>query len=136
MPTRAQHAKFNIARKELGMTEPQYRDMLFDLFGVESTKKLSYGQAEAFLKHLQRLGWKPKPSKRKHKKPTVAASVQPLINKVEALLAEAKRPWSYADAMAKRMYGVDQVAWLNPKRLRGIIAALTNDAKRHGRRVR
>lgn len=51
-----------------------------------------------------------------------------MIRKIEALLAELKAPWAYADAIAQRMFGIAFVAWCRqPAQLRAIIAAL--DAK-------
>ena len=58
-----------------------------------------------------------------------------LLKKIEALLAEANRPWSYAHGMAKRMLGVERVQWCEPYQLHKIVAALMYDARRHGRRI-
>jgi len=57
------------------------------------------------------------------------------MSKIEAFLAEAGRPWSYADGMAKRMFKVERLTFCTPVHLNKIIAALTYDARRHGRRV-
>jgi phage gp16-like protein len=57
----------------------------------------------------------------------------PLLKKIEALLAEANRPWSYAHSIAKRMLGIDQVQWCRSDQLHKIVAALMVDARRHGR---
>ena len=57
------------------------------------------------------------------------------MGKITALLAEAERPEAYADAMAKRMYKRDALAFCAPAELQGIVAALVKDAKRHGRQV-
>lgn len=54
----------------------------------------------------------------------------PMLKKVEALLADAKRPWNYVHSMAKHMAGVDRVEWCNPHNLHKIVAALVIDAKR------
>jgi phage gp16-like protein len=56
------------------------------------------------------------------------------MGKVEALLADAGRPWSYAVRLAKRMYRRDKLEWCGPEELRGIVAALSNDAARRKRR--
>ena len=58
------------------------------------------------------------------------------LKKIEALLAEARRPWSYADAIAKRMYRVERVAWCTPDQARGLVAALVANAAREGRRTK
>jgi phage gp16-like protein len=58
-----------------------------------------------------------------------------LLKKIEALLAEAGRPWKYAHSMAKRISKdhTDRVQWCDAHDLHKIVAALMYDAKRHGR---
>ncbi len=56
-----------------------------------------------------------------------------MLKKIEAMLAEAKRPWAYAHSMAKKMAGVDRVQWCPPKQMHDIVSALMYDAVRHGR---
>lgn len=126
-------AKIHIAKKELAMDDDTYRAMLQSIAGVSSSKDLTDAGVTKVLAHLQRCGWKPKAAAKAGKKPSVARGRQALVGKVEALLAEAKRPWDYADAMAKRMFGVDKTDWLDAEQLVKLVAALTYDAKRHGR---
>lgn len=62
-----------------------------------------------------------------------------LMTKVEALLADMKLPWDYADGIAKRMYGVGcfRVDMCDAKQMRGVITALTKrQQKKGGRRVK
>lgn len=126
-------AKIHIAKKELAMDDDTYRAMLQSIAGVSSSKDLTDAGMTKVLAHMQRCGWKPKTTTKAGKKPSVGRGRKALVGKVEALLAEAKRPWSYADAMAKRMFGVDKVDWLKAEQLVKLVAALTYDAKRHGR---
>ncbi|MGC0153300.1 gp16 family protein [Chromobacterium vaccinii] len=124
-------ALIHIAKKELAMEEDAYRAMLLSVGGVASSKDLSPEGIERVLTHMKRCGWLPKGGKR----PRVGQSREALVGKIEALLAEAGRPWSYADAMAQRMYGVELAGWLAPMQLHSLAAALTYDAKRHGRKT-
>ena len=55
------------------------------------------------------------------------------MKKVEALLAEANRAWAYADGMAKHMFKVDRVDFLDDSQLHKLLQALIIDAKRQGR---
>lgn len=126
-------AKIHIAKQQLGMDDDTYRAMLQAVAGVRSAKGLSVAGASAVLQHLQRCGWKPKPAKKAGRKPTPPAGRRTVISKVEALLAEAKRPWDYAHAMALRMFQVEKVDWLDDQQLQKLLAALIYDAKRHGR---
>ncbi|KQC11104.1 MAG: hypothetical protein APR55_08150 [Methanolinea sp. SDB] len=56
-----------------------------------------------------------------------------MMRKIEAMLAEAKRPWKYAHDMAKHMYNIDRLEWCHEMQIHDIVAALVYDAKRHGR---
>ena len=44
--------------------------------------------------------------------------------KIEAILTELKLEWSYADGIAKQMFGIERVAWLDPDQLFKVMAAL------------
>jgi phage gp16-like protein len=57
-----------------------------------------------------------------------------LIGKIEAHLADAKRPWAYVNAMCKRMFGVDVVQWCDCSQLHKLVAALEYDQKRRKER--
>ncbi|MCD5362776.1 gp16 family protein [Chromobacterium aquaticum] len=129
-------AKIHIAKKELALDDDTYRAMLQSIAGVSSSKDLTVAGVNKVLAHLKRCGWKPKTAAKTGKRPSVGRDRKALMDKVEALLAEAKRPWAYADAMAKRMFTVDKVDWLDAEQLQKLVAALTYDAKRHGRDMR
>lgn len=126
-------AKIHIAKKELAMDDDTYRAMLLSVAGVSSSKDLTEVTAPLVLAHFQRCGWKPKSAVKFGRKPRVGQGRQALIGKIEALLAEAGRPWHYADAMAQRMFQVEKTDWLDSEQLQKLVAALTYDAKRHGR---
>ena len=55
------------------------------------------------------------------------------LKKIEALLTIGAKPWAYADGMARRMYDIARVQWIEDlEQLRGIITALRKQAKREG----
>jgi len=60
MPSRADLAKIHIAKKELGLTDEAYRDIMRAQFRKESAAKLTPGQACQLINHFRSLGWKPK----------------------------------------------------------------------------
>lgn len=127
-------AKIHIARRQLGLDDDVYRSILRRVAGVDSSKALTPRQVSRVLAEFERLGWKPGPAKRAGRaRPNPAAERQALIGKIEAQLAEAGRPWSYADALAARMFQIDRVEWCDTDRLRRLVAALAYDAARHGR---
>jgi phage gp16-like protein len=132
MPRNPTLAKIHIAKKDLGLDDETYRAMLQQHGGVTSSKDLTPLGAAKVLQHLEKAGFKPKASQGKRPKP--AAGRGALVGKIEAQLASAGRPWDYAHSMAKKMYQVEKVDWLNEEQLGGIVAALAIDAKRRSKR--
>lgn len=143
-------AKVHIAGKDLTDKLPgfDYRQMLFDRYGVESSKELRIGQLEDLVRHMETLGWVAKPTKRQKAMAKDAARPKEkherregLMGKIEALLAEKGRaegtyvPWSYAASILKKQGGPDRFEWATDAQLRGVMIALTRDAERKGRRT-
>ena len=130
-------AKIHIAKSQLGLDDETYRALLARVAGVRSAKDLSPRQIVAVIAEFERLGWKPKTARKTSRtKPNPAAERKKLVSKIEAFLAEANRPWEYADGMALRMFKVERIEWCDFDQLRKVIAALSYDAKRQGRPVR
>lgn len=59
-----------------------------------------------------------------------------MLKKIEAMLAEGKRPWAYAHNMSKKMFRVDRIEWCPPKQMHAIVSAMMIDAIRHGRKTK
>jgi phage gp16-like protein len=61
-PSKADLAKIHIAKKELGLTDEVYRDIMRARFGKskDSAAKLTPGQAFSLLAYFRKIGWKPK----------------------------------------------------------------------------
>ena len=115
MASRANLAKIHIARKQLGMDEDTYRAMLQSVGRVQSSKDLDDAGAAKVLAHLQRSGFKP--TKQTSRKPHIGGDRARLVGKIGALLADGGKPWSYAEAMAKRMFSVDKLEWCDRDQL-------------------
>ncbi|GAB0058070.1 hypothetical protein SIID45300_02410 [Candidatus Magnetaquicoccaceae bacterium FCR-1] len=154
MSSSAAFAKIHIAKKELGLDDAQYRQMLRDRYGVESSKTLSAQDIADLLSHLQKLGWKPKlPKAAEQPAPPAGRRPQPkkgneaMIAKVAAMLKNAGRlgqgatRFAYADGIARHMFfGGDPdvqvwVEWLERWQLVKVIQALEYDAKRLPRKT-
>lgn len=117
--------KIHIAKQQLGLEDDIYRAVLARVAGVRSAKELSDRQAGAVLAEFERLGWKPKQSSKAKGKPHNFVRLPEEVRVIEAQLADMGLSWAYADAIAKRMYGVPRVAWLKtPDKYRAILAAL------------
>lgn len=126
--------KIQIARRQLGLDDDTYRALLQRVAGVSSSTKLSPRQVGTVLAEFERQGWKPKASAKGRAAPRPAPDRKALMGKVEAFLAEANRPWAYADGMAQRMFKVERVEWMDADQLRRLVAALGYDARRNGRK--
>ena len=132
--------KIHIAKGQLRMDDGTYRAMLLTIGGVKSSKDLTPEGLDKVIRHLEKIGAVfTKTSKKAGRKPNNLESGSgrvPQLKKIEALLAEAQRPWEYALAMAKRMYNKDKLEFCSHTELAAIIAGLTRNAEREGRRVR
>lgn len=139
-------ARIHMAKKALGLEDDTYRSLLKATTGKDSASALGPGERWKVLCELGRLGAsgcpqprtppataKPQPQGHPGKPTIIRADCQRLVGKIEAQLAEAKRPWAYAHTLAKRMFQKDQVQLCEPDELRRLVAALSYDAKRHGR---
>ena len=122
-------AKIKIAQKQLQMDDTSYRALLLRITEKSSCTKCSDKQLDQVLAEMRRLGFVPA-TKHRADKPNARPEIQGMINKVEALLASKKLPWVYAHAMAKKMFGKDQVQWLEANELHKLIAALQIAANR------
>lgn len=119
--------KIQVARSQTGIDDDSYRAMLMRISNgkTSSAKGLTIGQAEQVIEEFKAKGWKPRPSKRAKGKPHNFALLPGEIEKIEALLTDMQLPWSYADAIAQQMFGIQRMAWLRkPVKCRAIVAAL------------
>ncbi|PPA30451.1 regulatory protein GemA [Aeromonas jandaei] len=129
-----QMAKIHIAKAELGLDDEEYRALLGRVAGVKSAKELNPRQIGAVLAAFEKLGWQPKASKKQHgRRPSVAKTRQGILGKIEALLADAGRPWAYAKSMAHHMFKREELDWLTTDELTRLMQALVIDAKRRGK---
>jgi phage gp16-like protein len=142
---RADLAKIHIAKKALGMDDSEYRAVLLGLTGKESAGKLNRPDRKSVLAYMENLGFVPKPRKKPARKPPEGrpSTMQPpgtrnrtsrenQLAKIEALLTVGSRPWSYADALAKRICKVEKIIWVPGDQLCKVIAALRYQARREG----
>lgn len=121
-------AKVKIAQQQLGLDDETYRDLLEQAVNKRSASQLSIEELEIVLVVMQEHGFQA--SGKWGQKPSVAASKKPLLDKIEALLADGQKPWRYAEAMAERMFHRKQIQWLNMDQLHKLVAALQIHANR------
>lgn len=136
MPTNTDLAKIHIAKKELGLSDEAYRDMLHLHFGVSSAKDLNPRQVLVLLNKFRARGWTSKRPSR-GKKPFAGSKTGAprnrarLLAKIEAHLAERGAHWNYAHAIAEKICKVERVEWCDDEQLWKLVCALEYDSKRH-----
>lgn len=148
-------AKVHVAKKQLGLTEDEYRAMLDGHFSVDSAAHLNEEGLRRLVFIMQSYGFQPRRGHARRgesRKGTVPATLarddaglgrERSMRKIEALLAEKGRvegtdmPWAYAVSILKRQSGGVTKCFehATPDQLRGVISALARDARRHERRV-
>jgi phage gp16-like protein len=128
-----QLARIHQAKKALALDDDTYRALLERVTGLKSSADMTAAQRNAVLREFARLGFKVDDQQRRAGaflgRPKNVREV-PMLRKVEALLTDARRPWSYAHALAKTMFGSNRVEWLQPDQLHKLVAALQTDANR------
>jgi phage gp16-like protein len=87
MPVQKLLAKIHIAKKELGIEDSIYRDILCRKFRVASSKSLSNSQALVLIRHFMSLGWQPKskPKKYDDQKGNLNCASPQIKRKIEAM---------------------------------------------------
>ncbi len=131
----AELARIHCLKRDLRLPDDEYRDLLFALTRARSAGDLDNAGRARLIEHLaslaRREGVDRRPRAAQHgKRPSVAADREAQLRKLEALLADAGRPWAYVEAIAKRMCHVDAVRFCTAEQLGKLIAALEYDRRR------
>jgi phage gp16-like protein len=127
---RAMLAKIHIAIKDLGLSDEDYRAMLDNLYGVDSSAKLGGRQLHDLLGHLTSRGFSGRKGGDKAAPGDADVNRKPMLAKIGALLTVLGQlenrhvPWEYAAGILKRQSGVMRLQWATGQQLRGVIAAL------------
>jgi len=136
MPTQKNLAKIHIAKKDLGLTEDAYRDVLRTQTGKDSAAKLTDNQATRVLRYFESRGWKPKAQR---SLPGLTLPRDGQSRKIQALwitMHKAGKVRNSSDkallAMVKRVTGVDTLEWCTDAQKSAVIEALKDWAKREG----
>ncbi|BBO75197.1 GemA protein [Desulfosarcina widdelii] len=125
---RRELALIHIAAKQLNIKENVYRGLVLyaSKDDCDSAADLDAAGRQALIRIFKKMGFRPvhksAMASGMHKPPSWERG--PQLSKIGAILADLCYPWRYADAIAKRMYGVDFVRFCYPYQLQGVIAAL------------
>lgn len=125
MPSQSYLAKIHIAKKEIGLTDQEYRDILFMHFdGARSAKDLSDRQALALINKFRAKGWQPKKQITVKSERSGSRKVNDnyrtikqgpyakMQRKVLAMWAALGYDVKLLDARCKKQFKVDRIEWL------------------------
>ena len=131
----AMMAKIHIAKKEFGLDDDTYRDVLWRVTGKRSCKKMLIGELEAVVKDMEASGFKPKAAPKHGKKPSVVSKREPLMGKIHAMLTDMGLHWNYAHGMGDKMFGIKRLQWLNDSQLYKLTQALSVHQQREAKKA-
>lgn len=136
-------AKIHIAKKELGLDDETYRDVLERMTGQRTAQGLSDAKAGAVIDEFIRLGFKPRVVSGGNKNPR-QKSARPVADSPEARKCRAlwislwqlgairNRSEQALEEFAKRQLKVDVFAWADPQQVYKLTEALKSIAERKG----
>ena len=135
---RRELATIHLGAKAIGMERDAYEDLLFTIARVRSAAQLDSAGRKRVIEHMRKCGFK---AVHKREKPVTgwewvnnaAGERQPLLRKIAVMLRESDREKSYADGIAKKMFGILVVEFCAPDQLRKIVSALVYDTNRNSR---
>lgn len=131
-------AKIHLAKKQLSMTDEDYRAMLWTQGRVASAGQLDHAGRQRVLDHLKACGFKPSAATkpRRPKRPTPSADALPLVRRIRAqLISLGNLPDTYADGLAKQMLQQtcpQYFEWCHPSDLHKISQTLGYEQQRKG----
>lgn len=121
--------RIHILAKELGLDRDQYENVIWTIGRQHSSKDLDQHGRQAVITHLAAHAARRKPAQAYPGRPhNTDSDKRKALQKIEALLADAGKPWAYAASMARRMYGKDRLEFCGAGELAGIITALDKQA--------
>lgn len=135
---RAMLAKIHVAKKQLGLAEDDYRQILLDTTGRSSAGDCTEAELERALKRLEAQGFKPLP-KSPAASPASRPAQHPMARKARALWislhhlnAVQNASEQALEAFAKRQLKCDRLVWADQRQAYKLIEALKAMAQRHG----
>lgn len=128
---REELAKIHIGKKDLGLDDDTYRDILYQAGGVESAANLDWKGREAVLERFRELGWKARSKSGHPGHASRSLADDPQSKKIRALWLALHEVGKVRDASemslatyVKRMTGVSALQWLNTRQASAVIEAL------------
>jgi len=128
---REELAKIHIAKKDLGLSDEIYRDIIYQAGSVESSADLDYRGRAAVLERFAELGWKSKTRSPAPGSRSRTLADDPQSKKIRALWLELHTAGKVRDSSEKalasyvrRMTRVAALQWLDNKQAQTVIESL------------
>lgn len=129
-------SKIHIGKKQLGLDDDVYRDVLAQATGKRSCKDMDDGELAAVLNLLQQKGFGADVDAKAYQRtPLHFAEHGAMMRKMGALLTQTGKSWAYAHGIARKMFGVETVQRCNGEQMRKVLAALNYQARRTGQKA-
>lgn len=130
----AELAQIHIAKTQLGLDDDTYRDVMWTVARVRSSKDLDWTGRKKLLEHFKAKGWKPQPPKTAKTAKPAAAGQAGLVRVLWGELHAANKVNDPSDAALaswlKRNRLPERVEWLKPAQLNRVIESLKQWLKR------
>lgn len=137
-------AAIHLGKKQLGMDEATYRDMLWTVARVRSAADLDEAGRRQVLEHLRARGFtkreRPAPARggnTPQRRPTrthYTSFKEPLLHRLHEQMNEAGVNERYVNGMVKRICKVDAIEFCDAEGLRKLVAAMEYHLQRMRRK--
>lgn len=118
-------AKVHIAKKELGLLDDDYRDILGREFGVTSSAALADRELENLVSYFKSKGWKNRKPEDRGKKS--AAQVAALKERIGQEVLHSEMTADRMRGLVRKFCGVDDLQWCGDAvRLKKLLAVIGN----------
>jgi len=121
-------AKVKIAQKQLGISDDDYRAVLAERYGVDSSTQLTGAQLGNLIQHMERLGFRPRPSTKSKARKLADDRQSRMIRGIWIELHQLGVVRNAGEgalaAYVKRQTGVERLEWLTMAQASNVIESL------------
>lgn len=118
-------AQIHIARQQLGMDDDTYRNVLWTVARVRSSKDLDWSGRKRVLDHMKACGFKVQTKRLPTAHKPLAMSKEAIEAKIATQLKELGQNWPYAYGVGRRIFPkMNRFEFLTPEQLGEVSSAL------------
>lgn len=118
-------AQIHIARSQLGMAEETYRNVLWTVARVKSSKDLDWSGRKRVLDHMKACGFKVQPKKLATAHKPLAMTKEAIEAKIATQLKALEQNWPYAYGVGRRIFPkISRFEFLTAEQLGDVSSAL------------